>query len=35
MRHVADNPKGYVIKEEPIPTREYEISRERWGELCK
>jgi uncharacterized protein YhfF len=33
MRHVADNPKGYVINDEPIPTREYEISRERWGEL--
>jgi uncharacterized protein YhfF len=33
MVHVADNPKGYVIKDEPIPTREYEISRERWGEL--
>jgi uncharacterized protein YhfF len=35
MCHVADNPRGYVINEEPIPTREYEISRERWQELCK
>ena len=33
MIHVADNPKGYVIKDKPIPTREYEISRERWGGL--
>jgi hypothetical protein len=32
---VADNPRGYVINEEPIPTREYEISRGRWQELCK
>jgi RimJ/RimL family protein N-acetyltransferase len=35
MRHVADNPGGYVINDEPIPTREYEITRERWQELCK
>jgi uncharacterized protein YhfF len=33
MRHVADNPQGYLIDDEPIPIREYEITRERWGEL--
>lgn len=30
MRHVGDNPKGYYSKDEPVPTREYEISREEW-----
>jgi len=33
MVHVSDNPQGYSIDGEPIPTREYEISRERWQEL--
>jgi uncharacterized protein YhfF len=35
MVHVGDNPQGYVIKDEPIPTREYEILRETWQNLSK
>ena len=27
---VGENPQGYTSKGEPIPTREYEISQERW-----
>lgn len=30
MVHMSDNPQGYSIDGKPIPTREYEISREMW-----
>lgn len=30
MVHLSDNPQGYSIDGEAIPTREYEISRETW-----
>jgi ribosomal-protein-alanine N-acetyltransferase len=30
MVHVSDNPRGYVIRGKPIPTKEYEISRNMW-----
>jgi RimJ/RimL family protein N-acetyltransferase len=33
MIPVADNPKGYVIKGEAVPTKEYEISNKRWRQL--
>jgi RimJ/RimL family protein N-acetyltransferase len=30
MVHVSDNPRGYVIQGRPIPTKEFEITREMW-----
>lgn len=33
MLPVADNPKGYVIKGEAVPTKEYEISKARWRHM--
>jgi ribosomal-protein-alanine N-acetyltransferase len=33
MKYIGDNPKGYFSKGEPIPTHEYEISRENWETL--
>jgi ribosomal-protein-alanine N-acetyltransferase len=30
MVHVSDNPRGYVIQGKPIPTKEYEITRNMW-----
>ena len=30
MSYVGDNPKGYYSKGEPLATRQYEITRERW-----
>ena len=33
MIHVADNPAGYRINDQPIPTREYAIEREEWVEM--
>jgi len=30
MTHIGDDPQGYRIDGEPVPTREYEISRESW-----
>jgi len=33
MVHVSNNPQGYCIDGEPIPTRDYDIARERWQKL--
>ena len=30
MQHTQDNPKGYYSRSEPIASRDYEISWERW-----
>jgi RimJ/RimL family protein N-acetyltransferase len=30
MVYVSENPKGYLIDGEPIPTKEFEISRHLW-----
>jgi RimJ/RimL family protein N-acetyltransferase len=33
MVHVSDNPEGYFINGEPMPTKEFEISRDLWQSL--
>jgi [ribosomal protein S5]-alanine N-acetyltransferase len=30
MEYLGDNPQGYFSKGKPVPTHEYEISRENW-----
>ena len=30
MHHIADNPAGYEINDQPIPTQEFEITLESW-----
>ncbi len=30
MAHVSDNPHGYVMRGEPIPTKEFEINSDAW-----
>jgi RimJ/RimL family protein N-acetyltransferase len=33
MIHIADNPKGYIINGQPIPTQEYEITLVMWQNM--
>lgn len=30
MVHLSDNPEGYAINDEPIPTQEFEITLSMW-----
>ncbi len=32
---LAENPQGYAIRGEPVPTREYELTRERWQQCSQ
>lgn len=33
MVHIADNPAGYIINNQPIPTQEYEITLDNWQQI--